>query len=466
MDITLIYGIRNVTEASRAAIAGALNKQGHTVRQEYVRSSKAGILNQMEAFAKGGGENAALLLSTHLESDRPYEVEELVGIMRLAPEIKIILIFSANEEKSFLRSLINEGMYLGVYEEDTSASRIADLIISGRTVLDAKEYYGLEDKKEYGHILTVNESMGFILSQENGDDYCAKAAYVQEHLPSEKAFEDVLRRMPDDVKAVLAEQERFAPYLAEYIELTTAVKTEKPKVRAGQEEGAVFSSQTVRDIVTRAIQRNLIGVAGVQGHIGCTHQSILIANYLSGKGFRVAAVEIAPQDNSSFQKISESNGLVIKDGQFSYKNVDYYPDMAFGSLPQLNRKEYNFIVCDFGRYTKEMSGDFDRCVLQVIVSGSQPWEMKNIYHVFGCCGTEEEREKLYRFHYLFMSTPAHAKVPVRKAMQPFSKVLFGDYQPNPFSQEGYAAISQLLEAFVIDEPERKGFFRKISRLFD
>ena len=464
MEITLLYGIPNVPDESRTAIAGALERHGYTINQEYVRSSKAGIVNQVENLARSDVQNVTLLLSSHLESDRPYEVTELVGLMKLIPSIKIILILSASEEKSFLRSLINEGMYLGVYEKDTSASRIADLIISGRTILDAKGYYGVEDSKEYGHILTINESIEFILDRENGDDYCAKASYVKEHLPSEKAFEDVLQRMPDNVKAVLAEQEQFAKYLTAYIEFMTTASTEKPKAKLEQEESAVFSSQSVRDIVSRAIQRNLIGVAGVQGHIGCTHQALLIANYLCGKGFRVAAVEIAPQDNSAFQKIAEDKHLDIKDGHFTFKKVDYYPNMTLSSLSHLYKREYNFFVCDFGRYTDELSGDFDRCILQVIVSGSQPWELQNMFNIFDYCKAEKER--LQRFYYLFVSTPTHSKVTVQRAMQPFNRILFGDYQPNPFSQDGYMAISQLLEAFVIEEPQRKGFLRKLSGLFE
>lgn len=264
-----------------------------------------------------------------------------------------------------------------------------------------------------------------------------------------KELEDELRRKKKE-EAERKERERIA---------AAAAKAERERI--AKEESSFLSPGEVKNVVKSAIRRTVIGVAGAQRHVGCTHQALLIAHTLCGMGFKVAIVEDYNQSDKVFDMIAEENGKEIGE-VFTFSGVDYYPCFSLKQLPTLNAKNYNFVVVDFGLYDEDMYEEYGRCSLQVLVSGSRVWETRQLGKVFNSV----EESQLMTYNFLFLGTPEARKAKVKKDMLPLKNVFFGEYAPNPYSSEGYEAILSVLSDFVVGEDASRkksgGLFGKLK----
>lgn len=252
-------------------------------------------------------------------------------------------------------------------------------------------------------------------------------------------------------KAMYADKNAFKRARAEQEEKEKAVVVQsKDSTDAQEGEGKAsggegfLSPGYVMDAVKSAIRRTVIGVAGGQKHIGCTHQTLLIAHMLAEMGFKVAAVEDCNQSDKVFDLIADEHGKVSGD-MFSVKGVDYYPCFSLKQLPTLNVKNYNFVVVDFGLYNAEMIEEYGRCSLQILVTGTRVWETSQLGTVF----ESVEESQLMTYHYLFLGTPEAKKEPIKRDMKPLKNIFFGEYAPNPYDVKGYQAIRDILSDFIV-----------------
>ena len=264
-----------------------------------------------------------------------------------------------------------------------------------------------------------------------------------------RELEEELRRKKKE-EAERKERERIA---------AAAAKAERERI--AKEESSFLSPGEVKNVVKSAIRRTVIGVAGAQRHVGCTHQALLIAHTLCGMGFKVAIVEDYNQSDKVFDLIAEENGKEIGE-VFTFSGVDYYPCFSLKQLPTLNAKNYNFVVVDFGLYDEDMYEEYGRCSLQVLVSGSRVWETRQLGKVFNSV----DESQLMTYNFLFLGTPEAKKAKVKKDMLPLKNVFFGEYAPNPYSSEGYESILSVLSDFVVGEDTGRkksgGLFGKLK----
>lgn len=286
------------------------------------------------------------------------------------------------------------------------------------------------------------------------EDFQRELEIMQKQREEEKAEEARLRRERIRIEAEERAKAEIA-FKREEAERKAAARAEK---EAALREEAAVSAGIVKSAVKSAIRRTVIGVAGAQRHVGCTHQALLIAHTLSAMGFKVAVVEDYNQADKVFDIIAGENGKE-SDDVFNVNGVDYYACFSLRNLPDLNVKNYNFVIVDFGLYDDDMIEEYGRCSLQILVSGSRVWETIQLSKVFG--SVTEEQLKTYNF--LFIGTPEEKKASFKKDMQPMKHVFFGEYAPNPYSSEGYQAIKDILDDFIVTEDAGKkkaGIFSK------
>lgn len=598
MKTNIIYGVVNISDSARIAVKNELKAVGYEIVDDsIVREIKTGIDQAVSSYASQ--EQLVLILSHCLEPRNPFTFNDLLRYQKEVPNVKIVLVVDNDMKGSeLLKDMSDNGMYLAMYGRETSATSIRDLIVTGRTVEEAKRYYGVNGMKAVSKQITIEGAVSHMTQPvKNGKEYIERIRWVRGALPSEDAFVACVQRLPDEIKDVLARDKTYYPYVEDYVlsksgtgihadegkkglldrfrkdkkedrtktgyagaeiqeapgrkgkaqaeagkeekrdvlqteteiqvqgkqgygerekhpapeaaaterrkleeaekeklrreeEEREKVRREKIRIeaeakekaeaerkqreterkqqeaerrrqeaerrsaeraaaRAAQEaakEEAFISSGYVKEAVRSAIRRTVIGVAGGQRHIGCTHQSLLIAHYLSGMGFRVAVVEDYNQADKVFNIVAKENGKETGE-MFTLSGVDYYPCFSLKQLPSLNVKNYNFVVVDFGMYDDDMIEEYGRCSLQVLVSGSRVWETGQLGKVFG--SVSEEQLKTYS--YLFLGTPEGKKSSIRKDMLPLRNVFFGEYAPDPYASGGYQALKEILDDFIVPD---------------
>lgn len=249
-------------------------------------------------------------------------------------------------------------------------------------------------------------------------------------------------------KKARAEQEEKQQVAAGQNKEQVSVQDGPEKLPAGE---GLLSPGFVMDAVKSAIRRTVIGVAGGQKHIGCTHQALLVAHMLAEMGFKVAVVEDCNQTDKVFDFIADEHGKASGD-MFAIKGVDYYPCFSLKQLPTLNVRNYNFVVVDFGLYNADMIEEYGRCSLQILVTGTRVWETLQLGTIFDSV----EESLLMTYHYLFLGTPEAKKDSVKRDMRPLKNVYFGEFAPNPYDSKGYQALRDILSDFIVTgEPVNK-----------
>lgn len=132
------------------------------------------------------------------------------------------------------------------------------------------------------------------------------------------------------------------------------------------------------------IQQKIIGsvviaVIGVEPSVGCTHQSILIANYLTRLGKSVALVEA---NNSGHYAVIERlyegvNGFVSQSRTFEINRTDYYKVMKPSELTSLFSEKYDYIVLDIGYHQEsDWVEEFARADVQLVIGAGIEWRQE------------------------------------------------------------------------------------------
>ncbi|WP_227766364.1 hypothetical protein [Zhaonella formicivorans] len=147
-----------------------------------------------------------------------------------------------------------------------------------------------------------------------------------------------------------------------------------------QKEKVVYRDRIIGTVV--------IAVAGTDRGVGCTHTSVSLASFLSGRKNRVAVVEL----NCNPVFLVLDNNEQGRLGSFRLKGIDFYSnellqrdDKLFGEILQAG---YNFVILDLGqlKYCSNESGvrvsdyydEMLRADVQVLVSGGALWQVRNL----------------------------------------------------------------------------------------
>lgn len=208
---------------------------------------------------------------------------------------------------------------------------------------------------------------------------------------------------------------------------------------------------------TLAVQKILVGIAGAGQRMGCTHNSIVLANFLRENNQMVAVMEM--NSSNAFMKFCNAqNAKYFEEGYFSLKGSDYYPECDKKRLTAVSGKLYNFIILDFGNYDEADRVSFNKCDVRIIFSGTKPWETDNLETIF----RDQEETVLKKYHFCFPGTTnSNLQKKIIKHMEPLENVWFPEYTEDPFESssfpEGKEIFSGYLHASKVTE--KKKLFR-------
>lgn len=233
MKLNIIYGVANISEVARIAIRNELTSAGYEVVDDsIVREIKSGIDQAVSSYARP--EQLVLTLSSSLEPKNPFTINDLLRYQKEVPNIKIVFVVSEDMKGSeLLKDMSDNGMYLAMYSRETSAKMIKDLIVTGRTVEEAKRYYGVSGVKNVSKQITIDGAVAHMTQPaKNPKEYIERIRWVRGVLGSEDAFVACVRRLPDEIKDVLAQNKTYYPYVEDYV-VTKASTIAKSDEKSG-----------------------------------------------------------------------------------------------------------------------------------------------------------------------------------------------------------------------------------------
>lgn len=245
-------------------------------------------------------------------------------------------------------------------------------------------------------------------------------------------------------------------YLFIHEELTACVLEPKRykdalKFRDAPEEAECGKTES------KAIQKILIGVAGAGARAGCTHNSIVFANFLRQKGYMVAVAEMNP--SGAFEQICEvQQAKMLPEGYFAMKGVDFYPAVDNEKLLNVAGKLYNFILIDFGDYMRADRLQYHKCDVRLILAGAKPWETAALLPVFQ--DVEEDVLKLLHFCFLFTGSEKAWQKDLLESMDPLENVYFPEYTENPFESSHFPEGNAILKDYLpyVEMRKKGGLF--------
>lgn len=206
----------------------------------------------------------------------------------------------------------------------------------------------------------------------------------------------------------------------------------------------------------RIMQR--IGVAGVSRHTGTTHMSINLAITLRSLNYKVAVLEDNPSKHfeliaSELECIDEGNR-----SYFNYKGVDYYYYCRPIPLFVIMQRNYDFLIIDHGEYVNCDRNTFYTNNINLITSGSRPWELDDFGNFMNAVQIEENAvdpegrmSKQYNYVFMFAHDNYFFRKQIVEHMGEDMKIIFPSYKENLFDEPDYDTIKQLMP--WIETPE-------------
>lgn len=243
-------------------------------------------------------------------------------------------------------------------------------------------------------------------------------------------------------------------YLQIHDELIYCLQTGKSYKEALKYKEKATNQETVvvKTEVKQVVSKVLIGLVAAGAGQGCTHNSIVLANFLRKKGYMVAIAEM--NESRAFKQIQEAYDLTLFDNRyFSMEGIDYYPETTADSLGSILGKTYNFIICDFGTYEDTDVVSFGKCDVHIIISGTKPWQMPAIQTVF----KNTESDALAGYHFCFNLVPKLQQADVKTGMCELPNVWFLNYTEDPFQSADFSGAEEILKEYlpVVAVPKKK-----------
>lgn len=203
-----------------------------------------------------------------------------------------------------------------------------------------------------------------------------------------------------------------------------------------------------------------IGIAGSIKRMGTTTQALQIVKYLLFKGYKAAYYEM---NNHKFvEAVADAYSDVDKDdidGVVKYQKVDMY--YKADKLKEVQNKDYDFIVYDFGVYSDH---DFNKVSflekdIQIFVVGSKPDEFSKTYNVI--------KNNFYNnVFYIFNFTSDTEKKDLLELMEDKSEyTFFADTAKDPFTFGNPEIYEKMIPLSSVKEEkvEKRGFFRRRNK---
>ncbi len=216
----------------------------------------------------------------------------------------------------------------------------------------------------------------------------------------------------------------------------------------------------VKQEIKQVINKIMIGIAGSQKRMGCTHTAISLASALRSKGYMVAVAEY--NESEDFRYIMDSFcETLIDNDYFSIGGIDFYPKRNETSLAAVLGQSYNFVIVDFGAYPYCDQVTYNKSNVRLMVCGSKPYELQKMQAIFSLC----PEEMLLQTNFLFNLTYPEHEHDIRESMKTADKkaipVEFLEYQPFPYNVTNITGMDRFLKEYLpVKMEEKKGFFKR------
>lgn len=123
-----------------------------------------------------------------------------------------------------------------------------------------------------------------------------------------------------------------------------------------------------------------IGLIGADSHVGVTHLTIMLANYLASKEkYKVAVVDLSEQNSLTvlkelYEECYQEKTL-ISQNMFQIHKVDYYCHATQRDIANILHMGYEYILLDFGRVCRDSYNyEILRCHKRILVGSCCEWQ--------------------------------------------------------------------------------------------
>lgn len=118
----------------------------------------------------------------------------------------------------------------------------------------------------------------------------------------------------------------------------------------------------------------LIGIGGIGHSVGCTHFSIMMANYLAGYRRR-NTVLLEWNRSGDFERLEKvCTGINRGEKRFCVLDVQYRKDAGIKELTEVLGNNVDEILIDFGAVNEELPPELLRCEKQFLVGSFSEWQ--------------------------------------------------------------------------------------------
>jgi len=118
----------------------------------------------------------------------------------------------------------------------------------------------------------------------------------------------------------------------------------------------------------------LIGIGGIGHSVGCTHFSIMMANYLAGYRRR-NTVLLEWNRSGDFERLEKvCTGINHEEKRFCVLDVQYRKDAGIKELTEVLGNNIDEILIDFGAVNEELPPELLRCEKQFLVGSFSEWQ--------------------------------------------------------------------------------------------
>lgn len=230
---------------------------------------------------------------------------------------------------------------------------------------------------------------------------------------------------------------------------------EVEKIEKAKKE--VVEKIIVKNEIVTKISNAVIGIMGTQHRCGVTHHTIVSANYLKSKGFSIAVLECS--ENPVLETYARIYGHEFKDSCFLHEKVAYYPRFDLNQISQIYSKNYDIILIDFGVVRQEIIDEYYRCMMRIVVSGSEPYEVDATNFIFETF----EESVLSEISFVFQSAGKFLRKMIQENMEG-GKLFFAPLVVDPFSITQDEEIIKLYAPFVksgnLEKKQKRGWLKK------
>ncbi|MBV6717207.1 hypothetical protein [Paenibacillus chitinolyticus] len=190
----------------------------------------------------------------------------------------------------------------------------------------------------------------------------------------------------------------------------------------------------------------LVALIGAEHSVGTTHTTLLLANYLTRKGYSVAVIEASEKnDFAALEYAYEGRkGFTSSERMFEMRGADYYKAGLRVDLSEF--KEYDYILLDLGDYQDtEYFEEFKRAHVQIVVGHGSEWRQKRLYEF------SRANERLDQSNYIYC-VPFVDKIVLQDINEELSegKVFSVPAHPDPYKakKETDALFDTLMKDYL------------------